>query len=59
MELNLGRILRKELIKMNARFEKVPSYIREEEIVELTRALTRILSVVRADGFGDEGHFLI
>lgn len=46
---------------MNAKFEKVLSYIREEEVIELTQALIRIPSVVRADGSGGEGevaHFV-
>lgn len=46
---------------MEAKFEKVLSYIREEEVVELTQSLVRIPSVVRADGSGNEGkvaHFV-
>ena len=46
---------------MNVKFEKVLSYIGEEEVVELTRSLVRIPSVVRADGSGNEGevaHFV-
>jgi succinyl-diaminopimelate desuccinylase len=40
---------------MDRKLEKVFSYIDREEVVELTRALIRIPSVVRADGSGNEG----